>query len=438
MGDTIFALSSGALPSGVAVVRISGPRAFAALRALGVADVPAPRVATLLTLFDPDEAQPIDRALALCFPAPGSFTGEDVAELHLHGGRAVVARLLDVLGTVPGLRPAEPGAFTRRAFDNGKLDLTQAEGLGDLIAADTEAQRRQALALAGGRLRAQVAGWREQLTLLRANAEALIDFAEDEADVAQRLRDDGAALAALQAELAAALATATVGERVRDGLAIAVAGPPNAGKSSLVNSIAGRDVAIVTDRPGTTRDLIELPLDLGGVPATLIDTAGLRTTSDPVEAEGIRRARARAATADLVLLLRGPDDSGEAVAIEAPSLLQVRTKADLDPAGRVGWHGDRLHLSAASGAGIDTLLEHLRAWALAATRSEVPVLVTQRRHVAALTEALGLLDEADAEPDPVLRAESLRLASRSLDALVGTIGVEQLLDSIFGRFCIGK
>jgi tRNA modification GTPase len=298
---TIFALSSGRPPAAIAVVRISGPRAGAALKALTGKDLPAPRQAAFARVRDPQTQMPIDEALALWFPAPASETGEDVAELQLHGGRAVIAATLAVLGKIEGLRPAEAGEFTRRAFENGKLDLTAVEGLADLVMAETEGQRAQALRQMQGWLGKRAESWRERLVRALALSEAAIDFS-DEADVPEDLARPVLALAReLEGEIAAALADGHRGERLREGLTVAIAGPPNAGKSTLLNLLAKREAAIVSPYAGTTRDVIEVHLDLAGWPVTLLDTAGIRESEDPVEREGVRRARERAAAADLVL-----------------------------------------------------------------------------------------------------------------------------------------
>ena len=424
---TIFALSSGALPAGIAVVRVSGPQAFAALTLLTGAPLPRSRAAALRTICDPADASVIDRALVLAFAAPASATGEDVVELHLHGGIAVVAAALAALGRLPGLRGAEPGEFTKRAFDNCRLDLSQAEGLADLIAAETEAQRRAALAQAGGALRVSVEGWSATLLGLLADAEAGLDFAESEDDVTPLTRADAdAAVAGLIAQIDAALADAARGRQLRDGLTIVVSGPPNVGKSSLVNALVKSDIAIVSPLPGTTRDVIEARLDLGGVLVTLVDTAGLRESDDPVEAEGIARARARAAAADLVLALYCGDGApGQGLA--------VRTKIDLG-----GPAGGGLAVSNATGEGIAALLDWLAGWARDAVRSSEPALLANARQADACRCALDELEQLTNEGDPVLRAEGLRLALRALGSITGAVGVEAVLDAIFSRFCIGK
>jgi tRNA modification GTPase len=298
--ETIYALSSGRPPVAIAVIRISGPRAGAALQAL-TGKLPSPRQAAFARVRDPASSALIDEALALWFPGPRSETGEDIAELQLHGGRAVIAAVLAALSRVEGLRPAEAGEFTRRAFENGKLDLTAVEGLADLVAAETEGQRRQALRQLQGALRVPAEAWREKLIKALALVEARIDFS-DEADVPENLLAPALAMAgSLADEIAGALADGQRGERLREGLVVAIAGPPNAGKSTLLNRLAKREAAIVSPYAGTTRDVIEVHLDLGGWPVTLLDTAGIRETEDPVELEGVKRARARAETADLVL-----------------------------------------------------------------------------------------------------------------------------------------
>jgi len=431
MMDTIFALSSGRPPSGVAVVRISGPDAGAALRAL-CGSLPAPRHASYVRLDDPADGTPLDRALVLFFPGPASATGEDVAELHLHGGRAVVAAVLRALGRLPRLRPAEAGEFTRRAHAGGKLDLAEVEGLADLIAAETEAQRRQALALASGALSRRVGGWRTGLIGILALLEAAIDFS-DEGDVAEDVaRDAVAGIVALQRELAEALQDAGRGERVRDGLVVAIAGPPNAGKSTLLNRLAGREAAIVSEIPGTARDVLEVHLELAGQAVTLLDTAGLRETADAVEAEGVRRARARAEAADLVLWL---SDSAQAPPPALSAAVRVRTKLDRGMEVPPGWLG----ISAASGAGMDALLALLEAQA-EALAGGAPALVSRERQRLALERAAEHLARAGGAfaGHEELRAEEVRLAVRALDQLIGRVDVEDVLDALFGTFCIGK
>ncbi len=425
---TIFALSSGLPPSGVAVLRVSGPGAGPALTRLTGRPLPPPRTAMLRSIVHPRTQHLLDSALVLWFPGPASFTGEDVAELHAHGGPAVVAGLLEALGSLPGLRPAEPGEFTRRAFRRGRLDLTQVEALADLITAETAAQRDQALAGAAGRLRQRVEAWRSELLALMADVEADLDFA-DEPDVATpRAR---AAVAALAHDIAQALGSAHLGERVRAGLTIAVTGPPNAGKSSLFNALARRDVAIVTAVPGTTRDILEVRLDLGGVPATLLDTAGLHESADPVEALGIARARTRAAAADLVLHL-GPDP-----APGGRTALRVVSKID-ETGAAPGIRDGVAHVSAVTGAGLAELEAWLVAWAGREVPQGEPALVTHARQAHWLRAALAALAEAEREADAVLKAEALRAAAHALGRITGAIDPEDVLGAIFARFCIGK
>jgi len=447
VADTLFALSSGAGRAGVAVLRLSGPAAGTALAALA-GGLPAPRRASLRRLRDPADGRLLDRGLVLWLPAPGSFTGEDMAELQVHGGRAVVAALLEALGRLPGLRPAEPGEFTRRAFDGGRLDLAAVEGLADLIGADTEAQRRQALAQAEGLLGRAVADWAERLTVLLARVEAAIDFAEEELPEGL-LAEAAEAAAPLRRELEAALAAPPAGERLREGLRVAILGAPNAGKSSLLNALARREAAIVSERAGTTRDVVEVALDLGGYPLLLADTAGLREAPaggdlDPVEAEGIRRSLARAEAADLKLLLfeaGRPPDPGSLALLDGDSLV-VWSKADLVGEGRLAESLGgvvALPLSLREGRGLEAL--EARLGVLAAERlgaaGEAPLLTRarQRRAVADCAEALA---RAESAPEAALFAEDLRLALRALGRLVGRVEVEDLLGRIFSEFCIGK
>jgi tRNA modification GTPase len=408
------------------VVRISGARAIdAAARLAG--SMPPPRQAALRALHDPRDGRLIDRGLVLAFPGPSSFTGEDVVELQVHGGPAVVAALLEALTALDGVRLAEPGEFSRRAFDNGKLDLTQAEGLADLIDARTEAQRRQALAQTDGRLRDRAEAWRRTIIELLAAVEAELDFS-DEGDVGRGF--DATNASVLRDDIVRVLDDARIGERLRDGLAIAVVGAPNVGKSSLINRLARRDVAIVSDIAGTTRDLIEVPLDVGGVAATLIDTAGLRDTDDPIEREGVDRARRRAEAADLVLHI-------VEAASEPPLGQMVVNKIDVGGEA-AGQRDGVLYVSARTGDGVAALEHWLVGWAAEAIRREEPPLITRARQRAAVTQAVAYLDEAIAEADIVLRAEALRLAARALGRVTGRVDVEDVLGEIFSRFCIGK
>jgi tRNA modification GTPase len=425
---TIYALSSGRAAAGVAVVRISGPAAHGALQALA-GSLPKLRRATLRTLHHPTTKAALDKALVLAFAGPQSATGEDMAELHIHGGVAVIDAVLAALSLVPGLTLASPGDFTRRAFDNGKLDLAQVEGLADLIAAQTEAQRQQALRQMDGALSGLFETWRRQLIHALAYVEADIDFADGEDDVPDGISAQaGAIIASLQTAWTAQLADASRGERLRDGFTVAIIGPPNAGKSSLLNALAQRDVAIVSPIAGTTRDSIEVHLNLFGYPVTLIDTAGLRDTDDPVEAEGVRRARAKAAAADLNLYLTSDPQE------QAPSGLRVQTKIDL-----LEVAADGLAISTLTGAGLSELISVLSQRAATAMAvGEAPSL-TRARHREVLTEALTHLSSAQKQQhDLVLAAEELRLAARALGRITGRVDVEDVLDIIFSSFCIGK
>jgi len=452
--ETIFALSSGRPPAAIAVVRISGPRAAAALEAL-IGLVPEPRKAMLARVRDPAGGELIDEALALWFPGPKSETGEDTAELQLHGGRAVIAAVLAALECVPGLRPAEAGEFTRRAFENGRLDLTRVEGLADLIYADTEVQRRQALRQLQGLLGDRAESWRRTLIESIALVAAGTDFS-DEGDVpANLLRPALDAAQQMLGEIRKTLADNKRGERLRDGLVVAIAGPVNAGKSSLLNRIARREAAIVSPFAGTTRDIIEVHLDLSGYPVTVLDTAGIRVSEDPVEQEGVRRALERASAADLVLWVvdvAGEDDLAlDNVALQFPETPKwlVRNKADLmekpkrnKPTSIVSNIGYRpFSISAKTGAGVDELLQKLTDHARQHLGAAEPALVTRQRQRRALEDTAAALERAmeegkNAREDIV--AEELRLAARALGRLVGRVDVEDVLDVIFRDFCIGK
>lgn len=437
---TIFALASGRGAAGVAVVRLSGPAARATLAALtpGQASPPPRKLVRRQfwgCLAPGEPAVLIDEGLAVLFAAPASFTGEDVVELHVHGAPTVLTALLQILEQMPGLVLAEPGAFTRRAFDNGKLDLTAVEGLADLIAAQTEAQRRQAIRQLRGAVAAVYDDWRTRLLGILAAVEGDIEFGEEEGDVpaglAQRALEQ---LETLRAEMVARLDDNRRGERLRSGLSVVVLGAPNVGKSSLINVLAKREVAIVAASAGTTRDVIDVHLDLGGVPVCLVDTAGLRDSADPVEQEGIRRARQRACEADLVLAISDGTspwpDTGEI------PRLQVLSKSDLGLA--LPADGTVLAVSAHSGAGIDALLARLEAWAAEAAGAAGEPLVTRARHRAALGLAVEHLARAAGQGDVVLAAEDLRLATRALGRITGRVDVDDMLDVLFATFCIGK
>lgn len=440
---TIFALSSGRPPAAIAVIRISGPQARFALETL-TGRVPAARKAALVRVRDPASGEAIDEALALWFPAPYSETGEDVAELQLHGGRAVIAGVLAILGRLDGLRPAEAGEFTRRAFENGRLDLTAVEGLADLVYAETQAQRRQAFGQLKGLLGDRAEIWRQQLIEALALVEARIDFS-DEADVPADLMRPALAIAeGLAGEVRAALAGADRGERLREGLVVAIAGAPNVGKSTLLNRIARREAAIVSPLAGTTRDVIEVHLDLDGYPMTLLDTAGIRPSDDPIEQEGVRRATERAAAADLVLWLTDATRPlTDRPLADNPTWL-VRNKVDLVDSGMQQSAGNFqrvFFLSATTGVGLEDLLGALTIFARDYFAAGEPALVTRERHRRALQDTLAALERAVAE-GPAGRediiAEELRLAARTLGRLTGRVDVEDILDVIFRDFCIGK
>jgi tRNA modification GTPase len=483
--DTIFALSSGRPPAAIAVIRIAGPRARAALEALGV-KVPEPRRVGLARFRDAASGEVIDEGLVLFFEAAKSEVGEDTAELQPHGGRAIIAALLAALGRVEGLRPAEAGEFTRRAFENGKLDLTEVEGLADLVMAETEGQRRQAYRQMRGALGKQAEAWRERLIKALALVEARIDFS-DEGDVPEDLLAPAVTIAnELAGEIAGALADGQRGERLREGMVVAIAGPPNAGKSTLLNRIARREAAIVSPYAGTTRDVIEVHLDLGGLPVTLLDTAGIRETDDPVELEGVRRAQARAADADLVLWVvdasdasnAGTNTSGSEKSESCQSRWLIRNKSDLvqglrDDAPGAAISGSpepkrrsndslnvmvnnqltersesksridepQFNVSAETGAGIPGLLSALEGQASGFLAGAESALITRARHRRALEDAVAALRRAAGRPVAEredLLAEELRLAAQALGRLTGRVDVEDILDVIFRDFCIGK
>lgn len=429
---TIVALSSASGKAGVAVVRISGPRVRFVLETF-VGILPEPRVATLRRLRD-RSGETIDSALVLFFPAPASFTGEDVAELHVHGSRAVLARLLGALAALPAVRLAEAGEFTRRAFEAGKLDLAAVEGLADLIDSETEWQRLQALRQMGGALGEYAKSWRGALIEAASLLAAELDFS-DEGDVSGPLQQQALALASeVLNSLRLALGSFAMGERVREGFVVVLAGPPNAGKSSLLNALARRDVAIVSPIAGTTRDSLEVRLDLAGLPVILMDTAGLRDSADPIEAEGVRRARALVARADLVLGLRGVDSEPYRIENEA-QLLKIATKADLS--GSV--LSDELAISVRSGEGLTALLAEI-VERLQRLGSGEPALLTRERHRIAVTDAIAALERAVTarHGQGELLAEDMRLAVVAIERLVGRIDVEDVLDRLFAGFCIGK
>lgn len=420
--DTIVALSSGRPPAAIAVVRASGPAAFTAAERLG-GRLPPARRAALRRLIDPRSASLIDEALVLRFDAPNSSTGENIVEFQCHGGRATIDALICALLEQPDVRLAEPGEFTRRALANGRIDLTEAEGLADLLMAETELQRRSAMARAGGGLRKRLDEWRERLLALAAQAEVAIDYTDEE-DGSDR-PDLLPAVNRLAEDMAELLDAPRV-EPLRDGIRVVVAGPPNAGKSSLVNALAQSEKAIVTHIAGTTRDVIEVPIAIAGAPFVLVDTAGLREAGDVVEAIGIERARSEAGRADILLWLGDPDSPPE-----HPALISVRAKSDL------GGSGGGLPVSSVTGQGLGQLTEALldHAGRLLPKGDE---LALERRQHELLGDARSALLRAAQLGDPVLVAEELRNARTAVDLISGRAGVEELLDALFGRFCLGK
>lgn len=456
---TIFALATPPGKGGVAVLRVSGPQAGPAIARLTGRPLPAPRQAVLRRLRDPSSGEALDRALVLWFPAPASFTGEDVAEFHVHGGRSVTAALAEALSALEGCRLAEPGEFSRRAFENGRLDLTAAEAIADLVAAETAQQRRQALRQMEGALAALYEDWRARLLRALAHLEADIDFPDEDLPqgVAEAVRPE---LMLLRAEIDAHLADARRGERLREGLAVAIVGPPNAGKSSLLNLLARREAAIVSAVAGTTRDVIEVHLDLAGWPVTFADTAGLRRTDDEIEAEGVRRAEARARAADLRLGVvemnhlaeaRAADAAGDGVlGLLVPGDLLLVNKRDLLPAGmdplaaisalRLPEGVEPCAVSVREGTGIDAFLARLTLRIEALMEGAGGPPLTRERHRQALQDCRAALDRAldPALSAPELVAEDIRLAARALGRITGRVDVEDVLDVIFRDFCIGK
>ncbi|MBX3428000.1 MAG: tRNA uridine-5-carboxymethylaminomethyl(34) synthesis GTPase MnmE [Hyphomonadaceae bacterium] len=439
--ETIVALATGAGRAGVAVIRLSGPAAGATLSALTARDLPKPRMATREAFCDPRTGVSLDDGLALWFPGPHSFTGEDVVELHIHGGSAVIAAVVDAALSQPGVRPAEPGEYTRRAFENGKLDLAEAEGLADLVDAETEGQRRQALRQRRGALSAVYEGWRGRLIEAAALIEAEIDFPDEDLPGALAQRA-GPILQALADDMGHHLNDAHRGERIRDGFRIAIIGPPNAGKSSLLNALAQREAAIVSDIPGTTRDVVEVRLVLAGFPVWIADTAGLREAADAIEAEGVRRALARAEEADLRLgvVEAGTEPPASLKAALQPSDLLIQSKADIVRAKASYAEYGSLGVSALTGEAIPELLSLLSSRVTEALgREEAPVL-TRARHRRLVEEARAALLRAIPALDvgPELAAEDVRVAADQIGRLTGRIDVEDLLGEIFSSFCIGK
>ena len=441
--ETICALSSGAGRAGVAVIRVSGPAAGDAVRRIAGIAAPTPRHATLADLIDERDQSRIDQSVLLWFPGPASFTGEDVAEFHIHGGRATIDAVIDTLVAAPDLRLAEPGEFTRRAFENGKMDLTAAEGLADLIDAETDAQRRQALRQLDGALGSIYDGWRGTLVSLLAHLEAHIDFPDEDlpADLLTGIHDD---IAALKSGIQSHLADNRRGERLRDGVRVAIIGAPNVGKSSLLNALAQRDVAIVSEHAGTTRDVIEVHLDLGGYPVILADTAGLRDAVDDVEREGVRRSIRRAEDSDLKIVMfdasAGTPDEGSTLDQMDPGAIPVLNKVDLrKPDTAPEFAGiEATMISALSGDGLAALLTRIEQRVVEIFDASGAPALTRHRHREALEDCVAALDRAHAAAAPELVAEDLRLAARALGRITGRVDVEDILDVIFSEFCIGK
>jgi tRNA modification GTPase len=426
--DTIFALSSGAPPAAIAVMRISGPGAFDAVRSLA-GPLPPPRRASLRQLHDA-QAGLLDEALLLVFPGPATATGEDLAELHLHGGRAVVRGVEAALAVLPNMRRAEPGEFTRRAFANGRIDLNEAEGLADLLSAETEWQRRAAAQMAGGAFSRLIEEWRDSLLSLSGTVEALLDFS-DEGDVGEQENTDISNRCICLHEALTRYLVQPSAEKLRDGLRVVIAGPPNSGKSTLLNALVAREAAIVSDIAGTTRDLIEIPVAFEGIAFLLTDTAGLRDeTGDVIESIGIERAEAAIAAADMILWL-GPEGDGPA----HPHLLEIEAKTD-DPDHRPKAEA-ALKLSARTGQGIAELISWLTKTGVELLPPPDSFAVNNRQRLLLADAARSLTRAADAH-DLLVTAEELRQARLALDALTGRASTEDMLDALFGRFCIGK
>lgn len=449
--EVIFALASGRGRAGVAVLRLSGKGAGGALEKLTGRPLPAPRRAVLRALHDPADGRLLDEAIVLWFPGPDSFTGEDIVELHIHGGGAVIGAVSAALAGKGGCRPAEPGEFSLRAYRNGRMDLTEAEGLNDLIEAETEAQRLQALEQLRGALSGVYESWRRELVQIMARAEAAIDFAEEDVP-ADLMQDCGARIAVLRAEIAGHMSDKHRGERVRAGYNVVILGAPNAGKSSLLNALAREDVAITSETPGTTRDVIEVRLNLGGFAVDLADTAGLRQATEAVEQEGVRRAQARAESADLRLLLvdgsGGAGLEGDLARLGGENSLLVVTKTDLIDKEKVAAWKDMpkstvaavFPVSAKTGAGMEALLRGLEEIVTEQLGGREGASLTRLRHRRALQECEAALGRAAGHGDQEaeLLAEDLRLAADALGRITGAVDVENILDVVFAEFCIGK
>lgn len=423
--ETIFALSSGRPPAAVSIIRVSGPAAHAAGNRIAGA-LPDARIAAVRELRHPESGELLDEALVLRFDGPASSTGEDVVEFHCHGGRAVVDGILSAIGSIEGLRGALPGEFTRRAFENGRIDLTEAEGLADLIEAETESQRKAALALAEGGLRKQIDVWRRRVLDLSAQAEQVIDYDDDDLPIDPSVLRAAVRLAD---ELQEWVDRPRI-EMLKDGIRVVIAGPPNVGKSSLINVIAGSERSIVTDIPGTTRDHIEVPLSLVGFPILLTDTAGLRETTDTVEAIGVERAAALVEASDILVWLGEPE-----AAPQHDRLIQIHARADLPERGAAP--AGSLAVSAVTGQGLGPLLERIVDLANGLLPGDGAIAIN-RRQAALLGEAAATLRRAVAVSDSVILAEELRQARSAFDRLTGAAGMEDVLDALFSRFCLGK
>ncbi len=440
--DTVFATASGRGRAGVSVVRISGPHAFKALDKMTTKARPVNRMASVRDIFAIDKSYLIDEALVIAFQGPGSFTGEDVLEIHLHGGPVIVSSLMQELAKLDGFRVAEPGEFTRRAFEHGRLDLTEAEGIGDLVNAETHAQHQQALRQMRGALGAIYTAWREELIGSLAHLEADIDFPDEDLP-------DGVAkaiaprIASLRSDIERHLSDGHRGEKIREGLDVVILGSPNIGKSSLLNKLARKEAAIVSDQAGTTRDIVEVHMDLAGYPVTIADTAGIREATDQVEQEGVRRARARAEAADIRIFMSDAKDGMDAE-VEFPDLMQnssyrLYNKADLVGDAELKSEDPRnFVLSVKTEEGLDQFLTQLEKDVVSMLDVSGAPSLTRVRHRQALEECVEALKRFDVARDPELAAEDVRLAVRALGRITGRVDVEDILDVVFGDFCIGK
>lgn len=439
--DTIYALASGRGRAGVAVIRLSGPSAFSILEQLTDKPLPPIRKASVREVFSLDKSFLIDQALVILFEGPASFTGEDVVEIHLHGGPALVAALFDQLSRIEETRPADPGEYTRRAFEHGKLDLTEAEGLGDLVNAETHAQHQQALRQMRGELGQIYQKWRQELINNLAHLEADIDFPDEDLPdgVAAAIRPK---IEALAVQISDHLADGHRGEIIREGLDVVILGAPNVGKSSLLNKLARREAAIVSEQAGTTRDIVEVYMDLAGYPVTIADTAGIREAEDTVEREGVRRARARAEGADILIFMTDPIgeplDKSEFSDLLNDRSYHLTNKRDLAEIDLVAESERHFFLSVKTEEGLDAFLQKLEADVVNLLDVSGAPSLTRTRHRHALEECLNALKRFDCAPDPELAAEDVRLAARALGRITGRVDVEDVLDVVFGDFCIGK